>query len=744
MIFYPTIAIGLRSVIPYPQQEVILAPRTVTTTTLNSIIHQIVSVLDEATVCQRAVEAIGQEFGFSHVAIFALKKSVLYLQTDMARTHKYLPRDYCQPLEKGIMGWVATHDQTLLANNVALEPHFISWDNIPTQAELCVPLRRNGQLWGVLDVQGEQPNIFTAADVTAIETVAGFIGVALENARVHRLAQYEIIDRLDADRALQASEERFRQVVASISAHVYVTEVTQTGMLINHYISPNVQSLTGYDYARFLADHSFWPRHVIYAEDRPLAEQQLAALKTGQSSTTEYRLLRGDGRTIWVRDSGRVEQQGTSLMIYGVVSDITDRKKAEQALVYERGQLAKRVDERTSELSAANAKLARVARLKDEFLANMSHELRTPLNAILGMSEVLQSGVYGDLTPEQQNAAHHIEESGRHLLALITDILDLSKIEAEKLELDIGPVFLDLICESSLRMVTQIARKKRISISSEFDERVVSIQADQRRLKQILVNLLSNAVKFTPEGGQIGLYVQGDREQELVRFIVWDTGIGITKENLGQLFRPFVQLDSKLSREHEGSGLGLSLVAKLAELHGGGVTVESEPGRGSRFTVSLPWRLADHNVHQQPETGSAADLKSHILDVSMGEPPLILLAEDNEANVIIVTEFLESMEYRVIVCRNGQEAIDQTIESHPNLILMDIQMPDVDGLEAIRVIRQTSQVAQIPIIALTALAMPGDKERCLTAGANDYLSKPVSLRNLVQTIEALLTQAKTG
>jgi CheY-like chemotaxis protein len=205
-----------------------------------------------------------------------------------------------------------------------------------------------------------------------------------------------------------------------------------------------------------------------------------------------------------------------------------------------------------------------------------------------------------------------------------------------------------------------------------------------------------------------------------------------------------VQLDSKLSREHEGSGLGLSLVAKLAELHGGGVTVESEPGRGSRFTVSLPWRLADHNVHQQPETGSAADLKSHILDVSMGEPPLILLAEDNEANVIIVTEFLESMEYRVIVCRNGQEAIDQTIESHPNLILMDIQMPDVDGLEAIRVIRQTSQVAQIPIIALTALAMPGDKERCLTAGANDYLSKPVSLRNLVQTIEALLTQAKTG
>jgi PAS domain S-box-containing protein len=707
---------------------------------LNTIIHQLVSVLDEDLVCQRAVDLIGQEFGYPHVAIFVLKKSFLYLQTDLAPQHQFLPRDYCQPVEEGIMGWAATHNQTALSNNVATDPRYVAMGNTTTQSKLSVPLCRNKKLWGVLDIQSPRPDSFSGEDVAAIETLADFIGVALENARVHRLAQYEIIDRMDADRALQASEERFRQVVASISAHVYVTEVTQSGALINHYISPNVQGLTGYAHARFLADHSFWPRRVIYAEDRPLAEQQLAALKTGQSSNMEYRLLRGDGRTIWVRDSGRVERQGTSLMIYGVVSDITDQKKAEQALVYERGQLAKRVDERTSELSAANAKLARVARLKDEFLANMSHELRTPLNAILGMSEVLQSGVYGDLTPEQQNAAHHIEESGRHLLALITDILDLSKIEAEKLELDIGPVFLDLVCESSLRMVAQIARKKHVSISSEFDERVVSIQADQRRLKQILVNLLSNAVKFTPESGQIGLYVQGDQEQELVRFIVWDTGVGIAKENLSQLFRPFVQLDSKLSREHEGSGLGLSLVAKLAELHGGGVAVESEPGQGSRFIVSLPWLAADHQMHLQTDTGSAADLKSHILNLSGSEPPLILLAEDNEANVIIVTEFLESMEYRVIVCRNGQEAIDQTIESRPNLILMDIQMPDVDGLEAIRVIRSTTAVSQVPIIALTALAMPGDRERCLKAGANDYLSKPVSLRNLVQTIEALLNQ----
>lgn len=256
----------------------------------------------------------------------------------------------------------------------------------------------------------------------------------------------------------------------------------------------------------------------------------------------------------------------------------------------ERGSLAQRVAERTAELSAANAELAQAARLKDEFLANMSHELRTPLNAILGLSEGLQEQLYGPLNEKQLKYLQTIEESGRHLLALINDILDLSKIGAGKLILQLEPVLISQVCHTSLRLISQNAQAKNLQV--EFESNVdpaAVILADERRLKQILVNLLSNAVKFTPTGGTIGLKVQDDRTRPALLFTVWDTGIGIAPEALARLFKPFVQLDSSLARRYEGTGLGLSLVARLTQMHGGEVTVQSEPGQGSRFTVSLPW-----------------------------------------------------------------------------------------------------------------------------------------------------------
>ncbi|HWQ15998.1 MAG TPA: GAF domain-containing sensor histidine kinase, partial [Roseiflexaceae bacterium] len=265
------------------------------------------------------------------------------------------------------------------------------------------------------------------------------------------------------------------------------------------------------------------------------------------------------------------------------------RRATAAALEAERAQLARRVEERTADLMAANAQLARAARLKDEFLANMSHELRTPLNSILGLSEALEEEVFGPLTERQRRSVAGIAESGRHLLALINDILDLSKIEAQQITLSLEPIDVGQVCEASLRLVTQSAQARRLSVEWSLDSRVTTLVADVRRLKQILVNLLANAVKFTPEGGHIGLEVRGDRAARVVHFTVWDTGIGIAPEAQERLFKPFVQLDSSLTRRYEGSGLGLALVARLAELHGGGVTLESSPGAGSRFTVALPW-----------------------------------------------------------------------------------------------------------------------------------------------------------
>ncbi|MCL4294112.1 MAG: PAS domain S-box protein [Anaerolineae bacterium] len=594
---------------------------------------------------------------------------------------------------------------------------------------LLLPLQDEGDIWGSLNLEAGEPRFFLAEEVALAWSVADQVAGALRRIRLEQ-------KRAEAEAEVQASAERFRQVVASIGDHVYMSEITAEGFHLNRYISPNVEELTGYPLEKFISDAAFWPTVVIHPDDQALAAGQLSRLKHGENSEVEYRLVRADGQIIWVRDNGRVVPQADSILIYGIVSNITERKQAETALLEERALLAQRVVERTAELSAANAHLARAAQLKDEFLANMSHELRTPLNAILGMSEILRENTFGPLNKEQLNFVGHIEEGGRHLLLLINDILDLSKIEAGKLDLILTPVVVEDVCQASLRFIKQMAQKKQISLSFAIDSPISTIQADERRLKQILVNLLTNAVKFTPEGGQVKLEVVNDPTSETVCFNVHDTGIGIAPDDMERLFKPFIQLDSKLSRHQDGTGLGLSLVFRLTELHGGGVKVESRLGQGSKFTVSLPsWAEVSPAEPVQFQQASYPPLSPQ--GALSLEKPLILLAEDNEANIKTLAPYLQAKGYRLKLARNGSQTIQMAQEETPGVILMDIQMPVMDGLEAIRQLRANGQFAGVPIIALTALAMPGDPERCLAAGANAYLSKPVSLKGLVELIEQM-------
>lgn len=408
-------------------------------------------------------------------------------------------------------------------------------------------------------------------------------------------------------------------------------------------------------------------------------------------------------------------------------------QEAEAALREERAALARRVAERTIELQETNAELSKALHAKDEFLATMSHELRTPLSAILALTELLREEVYGPLNEKQHKSLHGVEESGRHLLSLITDILDVSKIEAGKLELEISPVEVAELCQASLEFVQPQARAKHLKVVLTLDSTVSEIQVDKRRAKQILVNLLNNAVKFTPEGGEIGLEVKGDPGQKEARFTVWDKGIGIKPEDIKRIFEPFVQLDSTLSRQYEGTGLGLALTQRLAKLHGGYVSVESQTGAGSRFTVTLPW-VPQVFPTPLPETPAENNPEVHEAET----PCVILLAEDNAATREAIAEYLESKGYRVTTVGNGAEALDQLHQMRPDLIFMDIQMPGMDGLEATRQIRTRPDLAQVPIVALTALAMPGDAERCLEAGATAYLAKPFTLKQLTQIIEEQL------
>ena len=400
------------------------------------------------------------------------------------------------------------------------------------------------------------------------------------------------------------------------------------------------------------------------------------------------------------------------------------------------------VDNRTAELSLANSELSRVMRSKDDFLSAMSHELRTPLNAVLGLSESLAEGVYGDMNAKQVQSINTIAESGRHLLSLINDLLDLAKIGAGKMELELDNANVEDVCQASLRFVLEQAQKKNLKLTLAMDNKSIMLTGDERRLKQILVNLLSNAVKFTPDGGSVTLETKCDLESESLMFSVRDTGIGIATEDLKRLFNPFTQLDSKLSRQYSGTGLGLTLVMKLVELHGGSVAVESEIGKGSCFTVRIPCKGLE-NAIRGGDQGAVTISESTPANILPSNTPLILVADDNEINLTTVTDYLRANNLRVIHARNGLEAVKMVREHIPSLVLMDIQMPLMDGLDAIAHLRADDQHAELPIIALTSRAMVGDRERCIAAGANDYLSKPVNMKQLVKTIHNHLPKDET-
>ncbi|MCB9506232.1 MAG: response regulator [Myxococcales bacterium] len=438
------------------------------------------------------------------------------------------------------------------------------------------------------------------------------------------------------------------------------------------------------------------------------------------------------GATVRLADGRILERDYVPVVVDGYYRghlwryrDMTEAVRNQEALV-----------ERGNQLAAANAELARAARMKDEFLAAMSHELRTPLNSILSLAEALRVGAFGELPLEQDDALRMIDEGGRFLLQVINDVLDVSKVEAGRLELAIAETEVEHLVRAVVRLNREAAQQKGSELEVEVAESARFLWADPLRLKQMLTNLVSNALKFTERGGRAGVRVWTDPETLWAHVAVWDTGTGIAPEDLPRLFQPFVQLDARLSRAHAGTGLGLALVHRLARLHGGRVDVESAPGKGTTFTICLPpavGTLPDESPRApQSDPTRVAPPPSHRV------APLVLIADDNEVVVKVMERFLSFRGYRVSVARNGREAVDRVAALQPDLVMMDIQMPGMDGFEAIQQIRADPAGTVIPIIALTALAMPGDRERCLRAGATEYLSKPVPFERLIATVAGLL------
>jgi signal transduction histidine kinase len=392
-------------------------------------------------------------------------------------------------------------------------------------------------------------------------------------------------------------------------------------------------------------------------------------------------------------------------------------------------------------LDNSNQELKRTNQLKNQFLANTSHEIRTPLSSIIGFTHLLLAQGYEPSRERHQEYLHIIQSSGKHLLELINDILDLSKIEANQLEVQQEEVNIPELCRNVLALVKEKAANKGLKLSLEIDPLVKTLVADPLRLKQMLLNLLFNAVKFTHTGA-VGLQVS--HQGESVHFTVWDTGIGISKANQAQLFQPYFQIANSVTTRDEGTGLGLVVTRKLAEIHGGSITVESELNCGSRFTIVLPIK----SRMEIRETEENKVDEQEIVPPSFGIVTIssnlnILLVEDDLANGQLMQTYLSKLGYRVTWVKNAAEMWLILSQLNPGVILIDIQLPDENGLNAVQQLRKHPEYQMIPIIAQTAMAMKGDREICLAAGANDYISKPIDLpllANLVSKYIKLIPQ----
>ncbi|EIJ42097.1 signal transduction histidine kinase [Beggiatoa alba B18LD] len=503
---------------------------------------------------------------------------------------------------------------------------------------------------------------------------------------------------------------------------VYLTDIERGGLSLIAYIglSEDFVKKTSYYAADSIEAQLTQTGHSLYANFRDLPLARLNNLMREGLQATAILPIQDEGKIIGAIQLASHIYQDISPNSRHAIETITNKIQ---------GVIAR--------LSAENASRRQhsaeiASRAKTEFIANMSHELRTPLNTLLILAEGLQEGSYGTLNPQQQRFLHAIEESGRHLLSLINDILDLAKIEADKVELNLQMIAVEPVCQASLRLVRQMAHKKSQQLHFDMAEIGLLIYSDERRLKQILVNLLSNAIKFTPLKGAIGLKVHTNAEQKQIVFTVWDTGIGIAPEDQKKLFTAFVQLHKEQNREYEGTGLGLNLVYHLVKLHGGSISVASELNYGSHFIVTLPWQT-DHE--KQLMTKINAEEKPPI--VRTAKEINILLVEDNLITAQGVSDYLTSCGYQMQTVETGRQALETLTHWQPHIILLDVQLPELDGLSVTRKIRENPKCCHIPIIIITAMAMPNDREKCLEAGATEYLSKPITLRQLVATIERL-------
>jgi len=544
--------------------------------------------------------------------------------------------------------------------------------------------------------------------------------------------------------ALHASDEQFRGMIENAPVPIFINRDDRI-----HFINrAGIQLLRAQSPQQLLGQSVY---DIFHPEVHERMRSRIAALRERPGNSVpavEERVVTLDGAAVEVEVAAMSYRVDGHLDIQVVVRDVTELRRAEREIRELNATLERRVAERTRELDQAN-------RAKSDFLANMSHELRTPLNSIIGFSEMLRDGILGDLEARQREFVDDIFDAGTHLLALINDILDLSKVEAGMLQLETDAVDIAALFRSSTLVVREKAAASRIRVDTQLESGLASLAADERKLKQILYNLLSNAVKFTSPGGAVSLRARrctraevaldnampgrllplpsGD-DEEFLAITVEDSGAGIAAENLARLFEPFTQVDSSVARRHAGTGLGLSLVRRLAELHAGTVAVESRLGAGSRFHVWLPYREADAlTIPTLPGPGAATRAEPAL--------PLALVVEDDDRMAERIAVQLRADGFRVMRAATGEEALVRAAKSRPQLITLDIFLPAMDGWEFMRRLKSDPRLADTPVVIIT---VADDPERGLALGARRVLQKPLVHEDLIAALAGIVDRVPGG
>jgi PAS domain S-box-containing protein len=551
-------------------------------------------------------------------------------------------------------------------------------------------------------------------------SLVGFVGtmlVVVWNRRLRQQVEVHTRELNDGKLELQKSNAQNRLLLDHSSDLIW--NIDADGRFL--YASPSWKRVTGYDPEEIVGTPF---QLIVHRDDHPACLDYLQGVLSSKEIgvTPEYRTLHKDGSWHWHQATGMpvLGDDGVAISLVGISRDISERKQAEEDLC--RAKTA---------AEAAN-------QAKSEFLANMSHEIRTPMSGVLGMAELLS---FTELTPQQEEYLACIKISGDNLLALINDILDLSKIEAGKVELE----YADFSLRTALNDVvnTQISsiHKKQLQLQISLpDELPEIVRGDQLRFKQILLNLLSNALKFTDQGSIAisGSLLEQEQYHNRIRISISDTGIGMTLEQQQKIFAPFAQADSSTTRKFGGTGLGLTICRQLAELMGGEIIVTSSPGQGSSFQLELPFGVSSATAVKQ-----SSEWPDKATAIWSGTPLTILVAEDNTMNLQCIVGLLTKLGIRSESACNGQEALIRWRRGGVDLILMDIQMPVMDGDKTLQKLRHEEQKENrhTPVIALTAHALRGDRERLLKIGFDGYLTKPLNLRALLAELHRVTSAA---